>query len=246
MTIQLSTVDEIEAQLRTLTGGRVLDVATGGGWFLAWMLDTLQDTTGGVGLDMRALDGATSDDDSLFNRANVDYVQGDAAHMDFPAASFDTVVMSASIHHMADPAPVLAEMRRVLKPGGSLIIAEMYRDHQEGPSETHVAMHHWWAAVDSALGIVHNETYPREALIAMLNALGLAEMAFYDTNFAAGSDPFDAEQRTTLLSRIDHYLTRAEDLPNYAELGARAADIRHRLDTQGFRPANVLIAIGRK
>ncbi|MCD4684666.1 MAG: hypothetical protein K8S97_01855, partial [Anaerolineae bacterium] len=115
-----------------------------------------------------------------------------------------------------------------------------------GPHQTHVTMHHWWANVDAALGITHNETHTRDELITMLNGLGLAELAFLDVNFAADGDPFDPDQLAVLLGRIDYYLQRTAELPNYAEFEARAADLRTQLTEVGFRSATVLVAIGRK
>ena len=43
---------------------------------------------------------------------------GDSHSLDLPAASFDAVVAHTLFSHLDDPAKVLAEMRRVLRPGG--------------------------------------------------------------------------------------------------------------------------------
>jgi ubiquinone/menaquinone biosynthesis C-methylase UbiE len=43
---------------------------------------------------------------------------GDSHALDLPAASFDAVVAHTLFSHLNDPARVLAEMRRVLRPGG--------------------------------------------------------------------------------------------------------------------------------
>ena len=49
-------------------------------------------------------------------------VEGDAFHLPFPDASFDAVVCVRVIHHFEDPAPAIAEMARVLRPGGVLVL----------------------------------------------------------------------------------------------------------------------------
>ncbi len=49
-------------------------------------------------------------------------VAGDAAHLPFPDASFDAVVCVRMVHHLADPPPVIAELGRVLRPGGELVL----------------------------------------------------------------------------------------------------------------------------
>jgi SAM-dependent methyltransferase len=40
----------------------------------------------------------------------------------FPEAYFDTAVMIAVVEHLLDPVPALAEVRRVIRPGGRLVI----------------------------------------------------------------------------------------------------------------------------
>jgi SAM-dependent methyltransferase len=45
-------------------------------------------------------------------------VLGDARALPFPDASFDVVLSGGLLEHFRDPAPVLAEMARILRPGG--------------------------------------------------------------------------------------------------------------------------------
>ncbi len=52
----------------------------------------------------------------------VDFHVGDAHGLDFPDGSFDAVFAHTLISHVTDPAAVLREMVRVLRPGGTLAI----------------------------------------------------------------------------------------------------------------------------
>ncbi|MCZ7582672.1 MAG: methyltransferase domain-containing protein [Deltaproteobacteria bacterium] len=56
--------------------------------------------------------------------ANVDFIQADAAAVPFSDASFDLVVGHSVLYLTGNRKKVLAEMRRVLAPGGSLIVME--------------------------------------------------------------------------------------------------------------------------
>jgi ubiquinone/menaquinone biosynthesis C-methylase UbiE len=54
--------------------------------------------------------------------ANVTFQQEDCQQTSFAASSFDTTFLSLVLH-FTEPARALAEMRRILKPGGTLIIS---------------------------------------------------------------------------------------------------------------------------
>ena len=55
---------------------------------------------------------------------DVDLREGDAEHLPFADASFDTVVCALSLCTIPNPGAAVAEMRRVLGPGGRLLLLD--------------------------------------------------------------------------------------------------------------------------
>lgn len=55
-------------------------------------------------------------------------VQGDSERLPFATGSFDFVTCANSFHHYPDQERAVAEMHRVLKPGGRLLLLDGYRD----------------------------------------------------------------------------------------------------------------------
>lgn len=241
----MNSEHEIDAAIGQVSGGRVLDVATGYGYMIQWMINDLKDYESFVGIDAVDIASRKDVETSLFDRADVTFMLMDAHHMTFENASFDTVTIGASLHHLDDPRQVFTEIGRVLKPGGRFIFSEMYRDNQTDLQMTHVLMHHWWAAIDSALGVPHRETYTRAELVAFVESLGLRDVQYFD--YAdLDDDPKEPERMALLKSRLASYLDRAKDLPNFADLQAQADALARRLDEIGQLRATQLTAIGRK
>ena len=56
--------------------------------------------------------------------ANVTFVEGDAEHLPFDDGSFDLAGTLRTLHHVPRPELVLAELVRVTRPGGRLLVVD--------------------------------------------------------------------------------------------------------------------------
>jgi SAM-dependent methyltransferase len=59
---------------------------------------------------------------------NVSFVEADATATGLPAASFDGAIARFAVHHVPVPARLVAEMRRLVRPGGAVVIADQMVD----------------------------------------------------------------------------------------------------------------------
>jgi SAM-dependent methyltransferase len=237
-------MDTAESTIKTLSAGRILDVATGSGNFVKFLVENVKDYKEILGIDTSekastTFGGAFKDDPKIRFKIM------DAQRMDFPDGTFDTVCLSNSMHHMAEIKPVMEEMKRVLRPGGHFIVAEMYQDNQTVTQMTHVLLHHWWAAVDTAMGITHHETYSRQQILDIVIGLDLQNIIFDDVN-DLNDDPKNLETVKYLSDVIDKYLTRLEGYSGEPDLRKRGLDLRQRVEEIGFHSAACLLIIGEK
>jgi ubiquinone/menaquinone biosynthesis C-methylase UbiE len=101
-------------------GQRVLEVGVGTGKNMAYYPPGL--TVTAVDLSSRMLEKARAR--ARREGVTVDLREADAQALPFTSASFDTVAAACLFCSVPDPVPGLSEMRRVLKPGGQLILLE--------------------------------------------------------------------------------------------------------------------------
>ncbi len=60
------------------------------------------------------------------------FINADSEHLPFSDASFDAVTCSNSFHHYPHQAATVREMRRILRPGGRLLLIDGFRDNVIG------------------------------------------------------------------------------------------------------------------
>ena len=101
----------------------VLDVACGPGLVVGAFARAVRHATG-VDVTPAMLERART---VARERAvtNVAWVAGDVAALPWPAASFSIVTSRFAFHHFEEPRAVLAEMARVCRPGGRVVVMDL-------------------------------------------------------------------------------------------------------------------------
>ncbi|MDM0077387.1 glycoside hydrolase family 99-like domain-containing protein [Variovorax sp. J2P1-59] len=116
--IQLEHMHRYLAARRLVTGKRVLDIASGEGYGSAILAECAA-TVIGVDIDEPSVRHAQS----AYRRSNLSFVQGDATAVPVEDSSIDVIVSFETIEHLKGHRQMMAEFKRVLVPGGILVLS---------------------------------------------------------------------------------------------------------------------------
>jgi len=142
--------------------GHMLDIGTGPGHIPLLVAERIGDATVvGVDLAEHMLAHAERHRADSPHGARVEFRRADAKGLGFPDGAFDTVFSNTILHHIPDPVPFLREAHRVLRPGGVLLIRDLFRPPTPARARELVALH---AAGES----VYNQELFRASLHAAL------------------------------------------------------------------------------
>ncbi|WP_330232228.1 methyltransferase domain-containing protein [Nocardia sp. NBC_00508] len=105
-------------------GERALDIGAGTGSEVMEFADRVGPDGDAVGVDPNPamLDVARARAEAAGSRAR--FIEGTAYHLPFPDASFDVVRCERVYQHLDDPAAATAEIARVLRPGGRVLLID--------------------------------------------------------------------------------------------------------------------------
>ncbi|HEY7636132.1 MAG TPA: methyltransferase domain-containing protein [Gemmatimonadales bacterium] len=111
----------VRAALRAQPGERILDIGCGPGFYVDELREEVGPQGAVVGLDRspQMLAAATG---RCRGHANVGFREGEATCLPIDDWSFDAAIAVQVLEYVADVGEALSEMRRVLKPGGRLVL----------------------------------------------------------------------------------------------------------------------------
>ena len=122
--------------------GRMLDIGTGPGHIPLLLCAALAEGhVVGIDLARHMLEYAERHRAASPHADRLEFRLADAKGLDFPDDSFDTVFSNTILHHIPDPLPFLSEARRVLKPGGVLLVRDLFRPDTPERALELVALH---------------------------------------------------------------------------------------------------------
>lgn len=122
--------------------GRMLDIGTGPGHIPVLVCERDPEcTVVAIDLARHMLDHAERHRAASPHAARIELRVADAKGLDFADASFDTVFSNTILHHIPDPRPFVREAARVLRPGGVLLIRDLYRPPTPERAAELVAQH---------------------------------------------------------------------------------------------------------
>ncbi|HMY72075.1 MAG TPA: methyltransferase domain-containing protein [Blastocatellia bacterium] len=143
----------------------VLDVACGPGLTACAVAATAAQVTG-IDLTPAMLERAKARQAEL-GLTNLDWQLGDVYSLPFVDKSFSLVLTRFSFHHFLNPAAVLAEMIRVCRPGGRVMVWDSVPDADKADH---------YNELEKLKDPSHARALPAEELLAIVNASGLTNI----------------------------------------------------------------------
>jgi ubiquinone/menaquinone biosynthesis C-methylase UbiE len=256
--LAVSGAVEMRTKLGSISGGKVLDIATGSGDFINTLMETLRNYGSFVGIDISTKDLESAK--KRFKDQPVELLEMNAESLEFSDNSFDTVSMAYTLHHLDKIDRVLTQMHRVLKPDGDLIIQEEFSDgNQTEAQKTNLLQHTWDAEIDTALGKTHKATLAKHKITESINNLQLEHVEILESTHPVKclfcekrykcEDPKEEGNIQDRIKEIDDNLKRLQDIADpetRTKLQEKGEELKKRNREFGNAAPPVLLVIGRK
>jgi ubiquinone/menaquinone biosynthesis C-methylase UbiE len=217
----------------------ILDVGTGSGGFvhaLQQIFPSAQIT--GIDPDYESLEKARK------KYPGVIFREMEAQKLLFSDDAFDVVSVSMALHHLPKIKKSLKEIKRVVKPGGFIIINETISNHLNAAQEMHKMYHHFRSRIDRLRGRFHRKTFTKEAILEMLKAAEMPVQFFYEyrNSISPAMREADLELR---VEKMEKMLEQIKDMPEYDSLLPKIDEFRGKAKRYGFQPATNLVIVVR-
>ena len=223
--------------------GKILDVACGSGQFTEVLVKSLASYESITGIDVEEefLDEARE----KFPGTEFHFQVASSQSLPFDDETFDLAAISKALHHVENPARTLTEMKRVVRPGGYILVNEMHRDDLTQSQQSQVMYHHLRSEIDNALGISHNFTFTRSELHRFGSVLDLKDMQILEFTPETAS-PIADETVSEYSQRMNDWLMSLDGHPMRDQFSERMDDLKLKFSKYGISRPPQMVIMGRK
>lgn len=215
---------------------KVLDVGTGAGQFIPVIKTALPSAKiTGIDPDTEALKQAKED------YPEEEFIELNGELFEFEKDCFDMATISMALHHLPDVRETLNEMKRVVKPGGWIVVNELYGDNLNDAQKVHKQMHHFRSRIDRLNGVSHNDTFKRKEIIDLVESAGLKVHLDFDQNKDRKEPGID--EINERMEKLTQMLNGVKNLPAYNELSQEIPEIKEALLQHGFQMATRVVVV---
>jgi GT2 family glycosyltransferase/tRNA G46 methylase TrmB len=198
---------------RDLCRGKVvLDIASGEGYGSALLSQVARSV---IGVEVSA--DAVAHASAAYARQNLRFIVGDARAIPLESASVDIVVSFETIEHIYEQENFLAEARRVLRPGGTLLMSTPNRDVYS-PYDSPANRYHVRELTGHEFLAMVSRVFPHVGCFLQRPMIGSAMFPL------AEATPLAVAPATTFERRGDDHFERSTDLPRALYYIACASD----------------------
>lgn len=216
----------------------ILDVGTGTGDFLAVLKNVFPQA------DFAAVDPLDASlEEAKAKFADVSFQKMVAEKLEFEDNSFDVAAISMALHHLSDIGAALAEMKRVVKPGGWIIVNELVSDDLNAAQQVHKMLHHLRSKIDRMTGEVHNETFTKAAVKEMVAAAGIKILLQFEDEKTETLVTEESEVEAKVEKLVQH-IEKIAGSPEYHSTQPKIEEFRKAALQNGFQQATRIVLVG--
>jgi len=232
---------ELGQRLAVLKLGRYLEFGCGDGTFLKYLLNqnTSFKSITAVDINPGSVESAKS---SLADYA-IDFIIQETLPLGFDKHHFSCITLSNTLHHLRDKASVLAEIKRLVKPGGQIIVTEMISNGLSEPELTYFKLHCLRADIDRSHQIYHDATYASNEIEGMIEDAGLMirSKAIILNEKSGWVDESEIQSVTVTL---DEMILNESLRPHYEGLKQKSQRVKDSLQKFGIkRPRQIYLEV---
>jgi len=218
----------------------ILDVGTGEGGFIPVLLKTFP------GAIITGIDPNTDSLKAAKQKfPGIRFLEMEAEKLQFDDGQFDVVSISMALHHLPKIKKALKEIKRVVKPGGFIIINEPISDNLNPAQEVHKMYHHFRSRIDRILGTYHRQTFTCNAILQMLKTAELPVQFYFEHRNKSHLTERNGELEVRV-EKMKEMLESIRELPEYSQMLPQIEEFREKALKKGFQQATNLVIVIRK